>query len=246
MALREEFEASGNWLFKWRSYLPFVLLIPMLIAFRQFDWPMHNYRLQVAWELFCFLVTAVGFAIRIYTVGRVPAGTSGRNTTKQIAASLNTTGFYSVVRHPLYLGNFLIWLGIAMFCLVWWFVLIFMLAFWLYYERIMFAEEEFLRRKFGKPYLAWATRTPAFLPNFSQWTSPTLAFSLRRTLRQEQSGLLGIVLGYLALDLLEHHAARQALFLEPHWVVLAVVGLPLYMTLWVLKKRTTYLNVEGR
>ena len=51
--------------------------------------------------------------IRIYTVGTTPAGTSGRNRDKQIAEKLNKTGVYSIIRHPLYLGNLLIWLGVA-------------------------------------------------------------------------------------------------------------------------------------
>ena len=32
--------------------------------------------------------------------------TSGRNTHDQVADSLNTSGIYSIVRHPLYVGNF--------------------------------------------------------------------------------------------------------------------------------------------
>ncbi|MGC9453013.1 MAG: methyltransferase family protein, partial [Oceanipulchritudo sp.] len=51
-------------------------------------------------------------------------GTSGRNTKQQVAYSLNTTGFYSVVRNPLYLGNFFMYLGIALFTHHWWLVLV--------------------------------------------------------------------------------------------------------------------------
>ena len=32
MALREELERSGNWLFRHRSYLPIVMLVPILVA----------------------------------------------------------------------------------------------------------------------------------------------------------------------------------------------------------------------
>ncbi|MGB8874133.1 MAG: hypothetical protein WCC75_12145, partial [Desulfobaccales bacterium] len=45
--------------------------------------------------------------------GLPPRGTSGRNTQGQVAETLNTTGIYSLVRNPLYLGNFLIWLGLS-------------------------------------------------------------------------------------------------------------------------------------
>lgn len=117
MALQEEFENSGVWLFRWRSYLPLALI-----------------------------------GIRIFTIGHTSKRTSGRNTKRQIADTLNTTGIYSVVRHPLYLGNFFMFLGVMLFAHLWWLLLIYILVFWLYYERIMFAEEAFLRKNFGDEY----------------------------------------------------------------------------------------------
>ena len=61
-------------------------------------------------ELIFLGVSLLGEAIRIFTVGYAPRNTSGRNTiTGQIADELNVTGIYSQLRHPLYLGNFLMW-----------------------------------------------------------------------------------------------------------------------------------------
>jgi protein-S-isoprenylcysteine O-methyltransferase Ste14 len=87
--------------------------------------------------------------------GYVPRGTSGRNTRWQVAETLNTTGMYSIVRNPLYLGNFIIVLGILLFVQVWWIVVIGIVGFWFFYERIVFTEEGFLRRKFGTVFLEW-------------------------------------------------------------------------------------------
>jgi len=51
-----------------------------------------------------------GFIIRAIAIGTTPKGTSGRNTKEgQVAESLNTKGIYSMVRHPLYLGNYFMW-----------------------------------------------------------------------------------------------------------------------------------------
>ena len=109
-------------------------------------------------------------AIRAYTIGHTPKGTSGRNTKKQVANALNTTGAYSLVRNPLYLGIFFMGLGVALFAHLWWLTLIYVLAFWLYYERVIFAEEAYLRDKFGAEYLSWADRTPI----------PTIEFTVLR------------------------------------------------------------------
>ena len=148
-AAEEEFERTGQWLFRWRSYLPLLLIALFLIAFRDFKYPFGSHGWDYLWEIFCLSVSMLGIAVRALTVGFIPKGTSGRNTKGQVAEDLNTTGMYSLVRNPLYLGNFIIWLGISLFVRLWWFSLIVILIFGIYYERIIFAEEEFLRHKYG-------------------------------------------------------------------------------------------------
>ena len=95
------------------------------------------------------ILSTLGLALRAAVVGRTPHRTSGRNTLEQVADSLNTTGMYSLVRHPLYLGNFVGWLGVALFPRDPVVLLGSVLAYAIYYERIMMAEERFLRGRFG-------------------------------------------------------------------------------------------------
>ena len=174
MALKEEIEAQGSWLFRWRSYLPLLISPVLLIALRSIG-SLDKIIGHIATEFYdgaCIVISLAGLLIRCITVGYIPDGTSGRNTKGQRAETLNTTGIYSMVRHPLYLGNFFISMGIALFIQVWWLIIITALAFWLYYERIMFVEEEFLRRKFGTLYMQWAEKTPAFIPNLRLWQHP--------------------------------------------------------------------------
>ena len=97
------------------------------------------------WPLVCLSVGMAGQKVRALCVGYTPRGTSGRNTKEgQVAETLNTLGMYSICRHPLYLGNLLMWLGIVMYMGHVWFTVAFLLLYALYYERIMFAEEHFL------------------------------------------------------------------------------------------------------
>src|SRR5688572_32847151 len=106
MALIHSFEDDGNWLFKRRGFIPvvlFVLAIPAVYFTDYFS--MSDSFIRFINYLAAFLSMA-GFIIRAYTIGTTPRGTSGRNTDKQVAEQLNTPGIYSVVRHPLYLGNF--------------------------------------------------------------------------------------------------------------------------------------------
>ena len=123
-------------------------------------------RLDSPREPFCVLIAVFGLLVRAYVVGHAPSGTSGRNTRSQIGEQLNTTGAYSIVRHPLYLGNFFIWLGVALVPGSWWLVFSLTAVFWIYYERIMYAEEEFLRDEFKKSYLRWARSNPRLRRRF--------------------------------------------------------------------------------
>jgi protein-S-isoprenylcysteine O-methyltransferase Ste14 len=246
MPLKEHFESAGNWLFRWRSYFPLLLFIPILYALRGFAYPRGSHALDRWWELGCLAVSLAGVAIRAVTVGHAPYGTSGRNTQCQVAMRLNSTGMYSIVRHPLYLGNYFMWLGVALFPRDWWIAVIVSLVFWLYYERIMLAEEEHLRRTFGDVFVAWATRTPAFIPRPSLWTPPALPFSWRAVLKREYSGLFGLVASFTALELASESIVQRELYLDPLWSALFGTALVTYLVLLLLRKRTTLLNVEGR
>ena len=178
-------------LFKNRSLLPLLVLIVCygyyvfnIYIEDPFYQTISNY--YPSYKYGCLLISLVGVAIRVYTIGYAPAGTSGRNTAKQIADELNTTGIYSIIRHPLYFGNYLMSLGIVLLPRSITLTVIFTLIFWLYYERIMYAEEDFLRHKFGQDFLNWSARVPTFLPRRITGRATSLPFSWKKVLRQEK------------------------------------------------------------
>ena len=246
MALIEEFESAGKWLFRWRSYLPLVIIGISLLALRKFEYLGHSEYLDDLWEGICLTVCFFGLGIRIITVGYVPRGTSGRNTKKQVAETLNTTGIYSIVRNPLYLGNFFIGLGIALFAHFWWLTIIYILAFWLYYERIIFAEEAYLRDKFGQKFLEWADKTPVFFPRFNQYRKAELPFSFKTVLRREYNGFFAIVVVMFLFEMIGDIYYLGSIDFDRGWILLLSIGFILWVLLRSLKKYTKLLNVEGR
>jgi protein-S-isoprenylcysteine O-methyltransferase Ste14 len=246
MALREEFERTGGWLFSHRGYLPLVMLAPICVALLRYHYPEGRHDLDQLWEMLCLSIGLAGLFVRAMTVGFTPAGTSGRNTAEQVAASLNVRGMYSLVRHPLYVGNYLMWLGPSLFPRVWWVPVLVTLAFWLYYERIMFAEEEFLRRSFGTEYEEWAARTPAFIPTHFRWVTPKLPFSLRNVLRREYSGFFGLIATFVVLEIVSDFAATGGFEWDRLWGAIFAASLVVYVVLRTLKRQTRILHVEGR
>lgn len=248
MALLNSFEAEGNWLFKRRSYLPLILFVLAIPAVTKAAYGTVYPRNALAISIVAMVVSVLGLAIRAYTIGTTPHGTSGRNTEEQVAESLNSTGIYSLVRHPLYLGNYLMWIGIVMYTLNFYFVIIVSLMYWLYYERIMFAEERFLERKFGQAFLNWSSKAPAFLPAFRKMTQPSVPFSFVSVLRREYSGFFATVLGFIYVDVLRNLSIGwefEKKYIPDQVVILTIAGM-LTILLRTLKHNTNLLNEAGR
>jgi protein-S-isoprenylcysteine O-methyltransferase Ste14 len=240
-----DLQRQGTWLFRYRSYLPFLMVAFFLVQLRTYRYPFNSRTDDGLWECVCLVIALAGLAIRVYTVGHAPNGTSGRTTSKPRASELNTTGAYSLVRHPLYLGNMLIWLGITLFFHSAIFTLGCLAVFVLYYERIMLSEEAYLRQKFGPAYEQWAKRTPMLLPRFRNWVRPSLPFSWKTAVRGEYTALFVITTALSVLEVLGDRIYLGRWTLDPAWVLIFCVGLATYTTLRTLKKMGI-LNVAGR
>lgn len=242
--LHREMERQGDWLFRHRSWLP----IPLLLALLATAWlsPPSARGSGLPWELFCLAVGGLGLAWRVWIAGHVSSHTSGRNTHGQVARSLNTSGPYSLVRHPLYVGNLLMWLGVALMLRSPTALLATVAFFWFCYERIMVAEERFLKTRFDEMYDAWARLTPAFLPSLRHWRPSSLPFSWRTAARREYSGFFGLVAAMAAIKVADILATGGAIADEPFWVLLVTASALVYVALRTLNRRTRLLRVEGR
>jgi len=245
MSLVHEFERSGNWLFKRRSWLPVFIAIPGFFILYFTDHQSIVFKWKT--ELLLLAISISGQIIRVLTVGFAPGNTSGRNTASgQIADELNVTGIYSIVRHPLYIGNYFMWLGPALFVRSAWFIAVFTLAYWLYYERIMFAEEQFLRRKFGDEYDRWAEKVNAVIPSFRNYIPPKLSFSFRTVLRREYNSFVNIFVIFLLLDIARNYFISDKLTITPMWGWLFLIAGIIWLMIRLVHKNTTWLTVEGR
>jgi protein-S-isoprenylcysteine O-methyltransferase Ste14 len=248
MRLFDHMSTSGVHLFRWRSYI--LLAFVPLILWMVFKGEQVEAVLGETWgeafEGFSIALVVLGQGLRILTVGFVPAGTSGRNTKDQLAESLNTTGIYSLVRNPLYLGNCLMYLGVGLFTQSLWLALVLALVLLPYYERIIAAEERFLSEKFGQTYGEWAAQVPAFIPRLRGYVPPAMPFSWRAVIRREQSSIFGAVLALYLIEVGLHTIGAGAEPASPvwHWVMGTAVVLELLAL--GLKRFTDLLRPEGR
>lgn len=254
MALVDSFEKNGNFLFKYRGQIPVIIFILGLMAVYFTD-PIlyrstlgHENTLTIIVTIIAIIISIAGIIVRAYTIGTTPHGTSGRNTDKQLAMQLNTKGIYSIVRHPLYLGNYLMWAGLLIFTMNLPLLIIVSLIYWLYYERIMFAEERFLEKQFGDTYKEWSLKVPAFVPAFKQFEKSEIPFSMRSVLRREYSGFFALVLGFVAIDYIRAYVLAEEYCstftpIRPSLIIL-IIAFVLTLTLRTLKHHSKILSSE--
>jgi protein-S-isoprenylcysteine O-methyltransferase Ste14 len=142
----------GAVLFRHRGWLPVPFLLVPLLA--------HGTSSTTHWVL-GFVLIAVGEAIRL--AGVAAAGTVTRRRSR-IVQRLVTYGIFGWMRNPLYVGNFLIWMGFTVISGVLWFLPLAIVLFAVEYTLIVRYEEGVLESIFGQEYLAYKTRTPRWFP----------------------------------------------------------------------------------
>lgn len=273
MLLKDRLKYEGDFLFTYRSYVPLCFIVFFLVALISFPQyliiPTHQTStthclftlflegrvgdlMQMEYNDFLVLlalgVGLFGQFIRILVAGYVPKGTSGRNTKSQVANSLNTTGMYSLCRNPLYLGNFFMWCAPLILLGNWLLLFLFILAFWLIYERIIYAEENFLAQKFEENYKEWAENTPCFLPKLSQWKKPNLEFNLSSCIKREYHSLFGLASALLIASYLIGSFTLKDLTIlpNPFLTFLFLLSLAFYLTMVCLIKSHLFKTPANR
>lgn len=168
----------GEKLFQWRDFTPIPIILILLFISRP----------GAASATLGTLMIVFGELIRIYSVAFI--GSISRTRSSNTGNNLIKEGPFSYVRNPLYVGNFFITTGVAIFGGQIWFVLLTVAAFSFQYYCIVKYEESLLLTKFGDEFQQYMDSVPAWIPrkvpniDNMQWPdtfSPALR-SERRTL----------------------------------------------------------------
>jgi len=77
---------------------------------------------------------------------------------------LSISGPYRFTRNPLYLGTYLMALGVALAVEAWILLAVLSVSFWAVYHYIILDEETKLRKMFGEPYDRFCALVPRFFP----------------------------------------------------------------------------------
>ncbi len=155
-----------------------------------------------------------GGVLRIWAVSHIGEWTGPRRLN---APTLITRGPYACVRHPLYIGHFLMGLG-AIFLLEAFPLLPFLFA-WAAWQHLMVisAEERFLEEKLGEGFALYCYLVPKYIPrvipdlqNFSLGTNFPL---------NELATVWAVIIGASFFEWIEYPLHRDWIVSSFHWLV---------------------------
>ncbi len=186
----------GNFIFHYRNSL-----FPLAYLFLFLNGPhaFPDYRIAAAVGL---IVALAGQGLRALTIGLEYIIRGGRNR-RVYAEKLVQGGIFGHCRNPLYVGNFLIIVGLGIasnsvlfLCLG---IPFFLFAYW----AIVAAEENFLRGKFGDEFSAYCARVNRLVPSFSGLGSTLhgMRFNWRRLLSAEYGSTYAWLMAIILLTL---------------------------------------------
>ena len=110
----------------------------------------------------------------------------------------------------------------------------------------MFAEEQYLRRKFGDIYDKWSENVSSFIPYSLKFIPPNLPFSVRNVLKREYNSFVNIFVIFIALDLFRNYFLSERIYLTPMWIYLSASAGFIWIVLRTIHKQTKWFEVEGR
>ncbi len=225
MILAERSLAVGYWLRLRRGWLPFVIVVAAVVALflaRPFSLIHNSWMLNV----FCLIISCAGIALRVFTVGQLSRESYERGDPEpEYMMWFDTTGIYSVMRHPLHTGRFLMWLGLILYVGVGWFMVGATVLYVACYEKIMIAEEDYRIRRIGEKYAEWCRTTSAVWPRLSNWMPSPYKPQILQAARVESNGILGLALSFVVIDVMKNMSYSFEFKVTPFWLAVLIAVL---------------------
>jgi len=226
-AEKVKIKSVSEFFFRYRGLIPF-LVIPV-IFFLRIRYLGGSKLFDELVDLCGLFVALIGEAIRVIAIGYGASGTSSRSKYAK-AFQLNTKGLYSLTRNPIYLGNILMAVGIA---IIWGNPLFVLICFGLamtFFYIVILHEEKILDERFSAEYASYKERTPKLFPRFTRYIPGDIKFNWRRVLRKEYDTIFLIFVVCYTVEIyeeliVEHNLTADAWFASGFVLCLFIVWL---------------------
>jgi protein-S-isoprenylcysteine O-methyltransferase Ste14 len=179
----------GTFFFRYRNAIgPAVFLVAM--AAGKPAYPLGRPDLNLLLDGAGILVALLGQALRIVTIGYEYIERGGRHRAV-FASKLVQGGMFAHCRNPMYLGNIMLSIGIALLVHSMLFYPLVLSFVALAYRAIVATEERYLLQAFGDEYRRYCARVNRWWPRWRGWSASVagMRFNWRRVLVKEYNTL---------------------------------------------------------
>ncbi len=228
----------GTFLFRYRNGVFPALMAATVLCLRP-RFPAGSYRADLLLDLVGLAVCLAGQSLRALAVGYVYIKRGGKQ--QQIwAGRLIQGGLFACSRNPLYLGNILIFSGLALIFSTPLSFAVGVPAVLFIYTCIIRAEEQYLRSKFGAEYDEYTARVNRWWPAWRGLPQSvrSMVFRWKRVLSKEYGTLFGWMVAALGLRAWTLYRASATGYRQQVVILLGLLA-PLsaaYLTVRALKK----------
>ncbi len=189
----------GNLLFRTRNVV-FPIVFFALAAIFVPVWPAGDQGRDLNLDMVGLAIGLFGIGLRYVVIGLAYIKRGGLN--KQIyAKSLVTTGLFAHCRNPLYVGNFLMMIGLIIVHNSPWMYALGVPFFAISFLAITLAEEQYLQSRFGQEYVEYCRKVPRFMfrPIGLAATLKGMRFDWRKAINKEHGTTMTWTTTLLAL-----------------------------------------------
>ena len=168
--------------------------------------------------LYGALVALIGEALRLWANGYV-GHVKVNSARKEKVGRFITAGPYAHVRHPLYVGTFLIGAGFCVAVTSAWAALGALAMFYLLYRRKAMEEEALILEEYGQAYEAYRRAVPRWMPTWRRYQHPNGQWRWAGVkASKEWKTLIWIVVGLFAVYFREEFWQEREVFTGKDWL----------------------------
>ena len=193
--------AIGNFFFRFRNAL-FPIIFVVLTFFTRPAFFLGNPTLDKVVVWLGMAIASAGQCFRLLVIGYAYIKRGGKEG-RVYADNLVAKGFYAHTRNPMYVGNFLIAVGLGLIYGSPW-IYFFVIPFFAFvYLSIVTAEEIYLAKRFGKEYEDYRLRVNRFIPDLRGIGKSLREFHYdwKRAIRKDYGTFFGTLFGIFAIQI---------------------------------------------
>ena len=193
-------KAAGNFFFRFGNVLFPITFVVLFFTTRPALF-LDNPALDRIVSAAGILIALTGQAFRLLVIGYAYIKRGGKEG-RVWAENLVIKGFYAHTRNPMYVGNFLMTVGLSMLYGSPWAYFAVIPFFSFVYASIVAAEENYLKSQFGKAYEDYMRQVNRFVPNFHgiRQSLAEFRYDWRCALRKDYGTIFGLIAGILFIS----------------------------------------------